>query len=134
MIVAFDGECLMCSRTIRFLADHDPHDRLRFTRLQDPRGRAMAARTGDTPPDSIIVEAAGPVLVRSDAILRILKSQGGPWSILAGVGRLLPRPVRDSLYDFVARHRHRWFGKADHCPVPGEALRQRLLDPSLPPD
>lgn len=128
IVIAFDGECLMCSRSIRWLAEHDRDDRLRFVRLQSPRGRAMEARAGTGSLATALVEADGRIYARSDAVLRVLRSLGGLFRLLAALGRLIPRRIRDGIYDFIAARRHRWFGRGDACALPSEALRRRLLD------
>lgn len=127
VIVAFDGECLMCSRTIRFCAERDPHERLRFTALQSERGEAMRERFGPDTPDSILVDSEGRILDRSDAALAIARVMAQPWRGLGRIAALVPRPLRNAIYDFVARNRIRWFGKGDACAMPSEALRRRLL-------
>lgn len=128
LVIAFDGECLMCSRGIRWLAEHDRHDRLRFVRLQSPRGRALEARAGTGTLATALVEADGRIHARSDAVLRVLHSLGGPFRLAAALGHLIPRRLRDAAYDFIAARRHRWFGRGDACALPSEALRRRLLD------
>lgn len=128
IVIAFDGECLMCRRSIRWLAEHDRDDRLRFVRLQSPRGRAMEVRAGTGSLATALVEADGRIYARSDAVLRVLRSLGGLFRLLGGLGPLIPRRLRDGAYDFVAARRHRWFGRGDACALPSEALRRRLLD------
>lgn len=128
IVIAFDGECLMCSRSIRWLAEHDRGDRLRFVRLQSPRGRTLEARAGTGSLATTLVEADGRIYARSDAVLRVLRSLGGLFRLLAGLGPLIPRRLRDGAYDFVAARRHRWFGRGAACALPSEALRRRLLD------
>jgi predicted DCC family thiol-disulfide oxidoreductase YuxK len=127
IVVAFDGECLMCSRGIRFLAEHDRDRRLRFLRLQDPLGRDLEARAGTAALSTMLVAAGGKVFSRSDGVLHALASFGGLWRGLAALGRLVPRPLRDAGYDFIAARRHRWFGKGDACALPSPALRERLI-------
>jgi predicted DCC family thiol-disulfide oxidoreductase YuxK len=117
LVVRFDGECLMCSRTIRFVAAEDRAGIIRFKPL-DAEGE----------PDSMLVETGGRVLDRSSGVLAILGALGGHWRAMALAGRLIPRPLRDLLYRFIARHRYRWFGKGDACGLPSEALKERLLD------
>ena len=63
---------------------------------------------------------------KSDAVLRILVGLGGPWRLL-GLLRLVPRPLRDIAYDFIARNRYRWFGKRDTCRMPTPEERERFL-------
>lgn len=128
IIIAFDGECLMCSRSIRWLAEHDRHDQLRFVRLQSPRGRELEARAGTHTLSTALVEADGRIHSRSDAVLRLLRALGGPFRLLGGLGHLIPRRLRDAAYDFIAARRHRWFGRGDACALPSEALRRRLLE------
>jgi predicted DCC family thiol-disulfide oxidoreductase YuxK len=127
IVVAFDGDCLLCSRSIRFLAEHDPQRRLRFVKLQSPRGQNMEERAGTGTLNTALVEADGVVLSRSDAVLRVMRELGGGWRILSALGRCIPRPLRDWAYDFIAARRHKWFGKGDACAMPSDALRERLL-------
>ena len=128
VIIAYDGECMMCSRGIRFLAEHDRGRRLRFVRLQSPLGREMDAGATDEALSTVVLKKDGKIFTHSDAILHILKVMGGPWAILGALGLMLPRALRDRLYRFVGGNRYRWFGKADACSLPSEALRERLID------
>ena len=127
-MVAFDGECLMCSRSIRWLAEHDAADQLRFVRLQSPRGREMEHRASARALMTMLVEAEGRIFSRSDAVLRLGRAVGGGFRLLAAIGSWVPRTLRDGAYDFIAARRHRWFGKGDACALPSEALRGRLLE------
>lgn len=129
IVVAFDGECLMCSRSIRWLAENDPAGRLRFVRLQSPRGREMEKQAGTGELMTALVEADGRVYSRSDAVLRICRALGWRFRVISWIGRtFIPRSFRDRAYDFIAARRHRWFGKGDACAMPSEALRKRLLE------
>jgi salicylate hydroxylase len=126
--VAYDGECMMCSRGIRFLAEHDSRHRLSFVALQSPLGREIEQQAGNASMSTVIVRKNGKVFTHSDAICQILKTMGGPWALLGTLGLLLPKGLRDRLYRFIARNRYRWFGKADTCSRPSPALRERLID------
>ncbi|HMQ15513.1 MAG TPA: DCC1-like thiol-disulfide oxidoreductase family protein, partial [Phycisphaerae bacterium] len=96
--------------------------------------RAAAARASAAPEsgveggvlDTVVLLRAGRVYVRSGAALRILRGLGFPWSLLS-ILLAVPRPVRDALYDGIARRRYRWFGRRDACAAPPE-LRSRFLD------
>lgn len=128
-VIYFDGVCGLCSRLVDFVIRRDPEGRFRFAALQSPRGEAILRMTGLPAGslESVIVEDGGRLYERSDAVLRVWRRLGFPWSLLA-VGVIVPRPLRDALYGFVARRRYGWFGKRDACRVPTPAERERFLD------
>jgi predicted DCC family thiol-disulfide oxidoreductase YuxK len=131
-IILFDGACNLCSGAVRFVISRDPHARCRFASLQSDAARAACAEVGyDLPasatPSTIVVIEGGRALERSDAVLAIARRMRFPWPVL-GVFCVLPCGLRDVLYGFVARHRYRWFGRADACMAPRAELQQRFLD------
>jgi predicted DCC family thiol-disulfide oxidoreductase YuxK len=132
-VVLFDGECNLCNGAVQFLLRRDRRARFRFASLQSDAGRALLAGTAlpAPAPDSIVLVQDGRVHVRSGAALRIAVGLGLPWS-LAAVCLIVPPPIRDWAYDFIARRRHRWFGRPTTCMVPGPELRGRFLDAAEP--
>jgi len=126
--VAFDGECLLCSRGMRFLAERDRHKRLRFVPLQSKLGREMEGNAGSSTLSTVLMKTGDRVLSRSDGILCALGALGGVWGVLAKLGRFAPRWLRDRLYDYIAAHRYRWFGKGGVCALPSDSLRERMID------
>jgi len=126
-ILFYDGDCGLCDGSVRWCLRHDRDRVLRFAPLQ---GSTYAALTLPDRPSAletlVLVDAAG-LHLRSDAVLRALGHIGGGWGAVAGVGRLVPRPIRDACYRFVARHRRRWFGGADQCRLPTILERSQLL-------
>jgi predicted DCC family thiol-disulfide oxidoreductase YuxK len=136
-IVLFDGECNLCSGSVRFVLARDRGDRFRFASLQSDAGRALLEKhhltgAGAGENGSIVLIDGHRVSTRSTAALRIAGRLKFPWPILS-VFLLIPRPLRDVVYTFIARHRYRWFGKADACAVdPSDAsgaasLRSKIL-------
>jgi predicted DCC family thiol-disulfide oxidoreductase YuxK len=101
----------------------------RFASLQSAAAQAaLAAASAPTSlPDSVVVIDDGDVLTLSRAVLRIARRLGFPWS-LACVAWVIPRPILDWGYRVIARNRHRWFGKADTCPLPRPDERELFLD------
>jgi predicted DCC family thiol-disulfide oxidoreductase YuxK len=63
-----------------------------------------------------------------DAALFVLRELGGSWRMLAALGRVLPKFLRDEAYNLVARNRYRVFGKFDACPLPDPKDRHKFLD------
>lgn len=118
---------------MQFILRHERQHVLRFAALESETGRQTRARHLDIAGiDSMIwVEHPGGseerVLIRSAAGLRIAGYMGGLWR-LALLARVIPRPVRDAAYDFIARHRHRLVTGAEQCYVPSPAVRRRFLD------
>lgn len=127
-VVLFDGECSFCNRWVDLLLRLDRKDTFRFAARQSPAGAAFAAQSGIPPGGvgSIIVVENGQVLLRSDAILRLITLLGFPFS-MAGVFRLIPAGLRDAAYDLIARNRHRWSRKVLQCGIPSPAERHRFL-------
>jgi predicted DCC family thiol-disulfide oxidoreductase YuxK len=127
-VILFDGVCVFCSRWIRFIAARDTEHRFRFTTIQSDYGRRMAQAFGIDPDDADTnaVVHGGVASLRSDGALTVL-------SLLPGWGwvRVLfavPRPIRDTVYNLVARNRYRIFGKYDVCFVGDASFRSRVLE------
>ena len=129
MIVVFDGQCLLCSRSVQLLLRHDRRGVLRFASIQGATGRALLAQA-QMQPDKLqtLLLVDGPrVWQQTAALMRIADVLGGPWR-LAWLVWLVPAPLRDGLYRLVARNRQRWFGVSTSCMVPPPDLRDRFLD------
>ena len=134
-IVLYDGVCGLCNRSVQFLLNHDKHERFRFASLQSDFARKVLGRHGLDPKDLDTVhvvenydQPGERVLQRSDAILRAGRELGGFWSASSAVARIVPRPLRDLVYRFVATNRYRVFGKYDTCMLPDPNQRSRFLD------
>ena len=75
---------------------------------------------------TFVLVSEGNAYVKSDAALRVARFLRMPWRLIAML-RVVPRPLRDLVYDIVARNRYRWFGRSDTCIVPSEAIRARFV-------
>ena len=129
-VLFFDGGCGLCHLSVRVLLRLDRRGRLRFAPLGGERFfAALAARPQADLPDSLVLLTPdGRLRVRSSAVLESLRLVGPPWSALAALAALVPRRLRDALYDAVARARHRLFRPpAASCPRVPARLRQRFL-------
>jgi len=133
-IVFYDGVCGLCNRLTQFLLQRDRHDRLRFASLQSDFAAQVLQRHGADPKDLdtvyVVMDYNEPneeLLARSDAILELGKEIGGIWSI-AGLGKAVPKTLRDWIYKQVARNRYRVFGKSDSCMMPDPKYRAKFLD------
>jgi predicted DCC family thiol-disulfide oxidoreductase YuxK len=133
-IVLYDGVCGLCNRLVQFLLRRDKRGRLRFASLQSDFAARVLTRHGIDPRDldtlHVVVnyeQADEQVLDRSEAILRASNELGGPWRPAATIARVIPRPLRDLAYRFVARNRYRVFGKYETCMLPDPDQQHRFL-------
>lgn len=136
-VLLFDGLCNLCDASVRWMLAHDKRATFRFASLQSAAARRVLVSVGeaslaesDTLGTVVLVEGAR-VWTRSDAALELLARLGFPWSV-AGVFRLVPRPLRDAVYDAIARRRTAWFGRRDSCARPEPGVRERFLDANEP--
>jgi predicted DCC family thiol-disulfide oxidoreductase YuxK len=132
-VLLYDGGCGFCTAIVQFIVDHERERTLRFAPLQGAtadRIFSYYSKLHDT--DSVVWVDRDPsgvperVLVRSAAVLRVARYLGGGWRLLTAFW-IVPRPLRDWVYDVVARHRHRLAG-AEVCPAPTSESRHRFLD------
>ena len=131
-VIFYDGVCALCHFAVRFLIARDRDGVLRFAPLQ---GETFAAFCAATPRqdglDSVIYvrrygSGEARVFVRSEAILQALRDIGGFWRVVSWA-RIIPRFMRDGLYDLIARRRYGWFGRYDECRLPTPRQRDQLL-------
>jgi predicted DCC family thiol-disulfide oxidoreductase YuxK len=124
-VVLFDGVCNLCNGMVRFVLARDPRGTFRFASLQSAAARRLLA--GAVPPETIVLIEAGKTYTKSCAALRIARGLRFPWPLLYGFVAV-PRPLRDLVYDWVARHRYAWFGKRESCMLPAPELRGRFME------
>ncbi|HXT13998.1 MAG TPA: DCC1-like thiol-disulfide oxidoreductase family protein [Gemmatimonadaceae bacterium] len=135
-LLLFDGTCGFCAESVQFVLAHESRARtLKFASLQSGVGaRVRSAHPELDGVDSVIwyEPAAGArgetILVRSGAVLHVLDYLGGVWRVLGWLARIVPRVVRDAVYDLVARHRHRLVRGGQVCVLPSADQRRRFID------
>jgi|SRR5215831_139368 len=133
-IVLYDGVCGLCNRAVQFLLKRDRHDRFRFAPLQSSFAASLLARHGidHTNLDTVYAlrnhgKPDEQLLTRGDAVLFFAEMLGGIWNV-ARLARMVPRPIRNRLYDLVARNRYRVFGKSEACMLPDQGYKHKFLE------
>ena len=134
-VLYYDGTCAFCAASVQFILKHERRGTARFAALQSAAGEALRARHPELagvdsmvwvePGDGTRTEAAS---VRSTAALKAAAYVGGPWRA-ALIGWIVPAPIRDGVYDLIARHRHRLLRGGERCFLPPPAARSRFLEP-----
>jgi predicted DCC family thiol-disulfide oxidoreductase YuxK len=126
-LILFDGDCVLCSGWVNFVIRRDAAERFRFAAIQSPYGRRLAERFGidRDNPETNAAFMDGRAYFKSDSTLAVLIDlPGWGWTRFA---YLVPKRIRDFVYDGVARNRYRLFGRRDTCLAPTPDLTSRFL-------
>lgn len=131
-LMLYDGSCGFCAASVQFILRHERQHTLRFAALESELGDALRARHPQlTGVDSMIwvdeQDGREHIQVRSGAALQAARYLGGTWGALGAIGALFPAPLRDGVYNFIARHRHRIMREPEQCYIPPPAVRARFL-------
>jgi predicted DCC family thiol-disulfide oxidoreductase YuxK len=124
-VILFDGVCNLCTGSVRFVIERDARKRFRFASLQSPVAERLLGRRDDL--ESMVLVQDGEIYRKSTAALRIARRLDGLWPALA-IFLVVPRFLRDAVYDWIGRRRYRLFGKRDVCWTPQPELADRFLD------
>ena len=129
-IIMFDGVCNLCNGSVQFILKHEKAPVFRFASIQSTTGKELLTWCGLPPDfsDAVIYIEIGSVNLGSTAALKIGQRLKFPWSILASIGLLVPKIMRDWVYNQIGKHRYQWFGKREICMVPTQELKARFYD------
>jgi len=128
-IVLFDGVCNLCNGSVTFILQREKEPLFQFASLQSEAGKRLLKWCG-LPKDynqAIILIDRGKIYFGSTAALKIGRTLKFPWSIVSCAGLIVPKLIRDWVYNQIAVHRYRWFGKTELCMVSTEKLKARFL-------
>jgi predicted DCC family thiol-disulfide oxidoreductase YuxK len=127
-LIVFDGVCVLCSGFVRMVVRLDRQNRFRFATAQSPFGEALfqkyGLRTDSYETNLVIIDGAA--FTRLDSFVAVMSELGWPWRA-AKLLLLLPRPLRDWLYERIAKNRYALFGRKDSCDIPSAQLRSRMI-------
>lgn len=126
----YDGICNLCNGAVRFIAKRDPHKQLTFCSVQSPKAEPYLKGIGLTRQDALkrfVFIQENRWSEGSTAALEIAGYLRYPWPLLKTL-LVVPFPVREAVFDLVAKNRYRFFGRSDCCQVPDLKLLERFLD------
>jgi predicted DCC family thiol-disulfide oxidoreductase YuxK len=128
-IVLFDGVCNFCNFWVNFAIKRDPKKKLRFTTLQGEAAGTLLPQYKIAPTDlsTVVVIENGKAYTQSSAALRVARHLSGGWKLFYGL-IVVPKFIRDGLYNIISRYRYKWFGKKDVCMIPTPELKERFLE------
>ena len=127
-VIVFDGVCNWCNAWVNFTLAHDLHGKFKFGTLQSQPAQQILKELGFHADDfeTFLLLERGRVFTKSTAALRIVRHLSGLWPLFY-LGIVVPRPLRDAAYDYIARRRYRLMGKSETCRVPTPAERNRFV-------
>jgi len=127
-VILFDGVCNLCNGAVTFVIDRDPDAYFAFAPLQSAAARALLGPDAEPAGalETVVLIENGHRYTHSAAALRIARKLSGTWPLLYAFV-VVPKPVRDSVYRWIAGNRYRWFGKTDACRLPTPELARRFL-------
>ncbi|WP_238354556.1 thiol-disulfide oxidoreductase DCC family protein [Fulvivirga marina] len=129
-LILFDGVCNLCNGTVNFVLDRDRSRCFVFGSLQSEKSKEIL-RSHHYDPEAlnsiVVITRSGRLMTKSNAALHIARQLSGGWKLLY-LFKILPRFIRDAVYDLVAANRYKWFGRQDHCRMTSPELKQRFLD------
>ena len=128
-IILFDGVCNLCNGSVIFILEREKQPIFQFASIQSERGKELLewCRLPKDFNQAVILIDERKIYLGSTAALKIGQYLNFPWSILSCMGLVVPRFIRDWVYNQIARHRYQWFGKRDMCMIPTESLRARFI-------
>ncbi len=129
-IILFDGICNLCNDSVLKVIKYDKKNHFVFVALQSKSGQDIInyLKIDVSKIDSIILYEPGVAYdIKSTAALKIMKDFGGFW-VLTQVFEILPTPIRDYFYDYIAKNRYKWFGKKESCMIPTPELKAKFLN------
>jgi predicted DCC family thiol-disulfide oxidoreductase YuxK len=128
-ILLFDGYCNLCNGLVKFVIKRDTRNRILFTPLTSEKGKLMLAEAGleVNNSDTVVFFSEGKYFIKSMAILKLMKTIGGGWKIFYSF-IVIPRFLRDFIYDIIARNRNRIFGKSETCLIPDSKTANRFME------
>lgn len=128
-VILFDGVCNLCSSVVQFVIKRDRKDIFKFASLQSYFGQALLKKYNlpDNAFNSFILFKNGKVYTKSTGALLVAKELGGAWPLLS-IFIILPAFIRDSVYNFIAANRYKWFGKKEACWIPSTGFRNKFYE------
>lgn len=128
-IILFDGVCNLCDSSVQFIIKKDKKDIFRFVALQSELGVTILRHIGISTSnlDSIVLYEPGDAYYyKAEAVLKIAKSFGGLYTLLS-VFSFFPKALNDTIYDYIAKNRYKWYGKKESCMIPSQEVSAKFL-------
>ena len=127
-IILFDGVCNLCNSSVQFVLQHDNKNQFLFASLQSDAARKLLLQFNYENEEmmSIVLIEDDKIYDKSTAALKIGKKLHPPWNFLYSF-IIIPKALRDVVYDVIAKNRYRWFGRRDKCIINKGKYKNRFI-------
>lgn len=127
-VILFDGVCNFCNGAVNFVIKRDKKALIQFAPLQSEKGRMFSRQFGFSEEDmkTFLFIEDGRVYTKSTAALRVCRYLGALWPLCYGF-IIVPKFIRDGMYNWIAKNRYKWFGKKETCMLPTPEVRTRFI-------
>jgi predicted DCC family thiol-disulfide oxidoreductase YuxK len=128
-IILFDGICNLCDASVQYVIKHDKKDSFRFVSIQSQLGQEILNYIGvdNKKVDSIVLYEPGiAYYLKAEAAFKIAKELNGIYRYL-GLFTNFPKVITNTIYDYVAKNRYKWYGKKESCLIPTDELKAKFL-------
>ena len=127
-VILFDGVCNLCTGSVQFILKRDKEKKFLFASLQSGYGQKLLEQSHlpTNTFNSFILYQDAKIFTRSTAALKMFQQLKG-WSWVK-IFWIVPKFIRDGLYDLIAKNRYKWFGQKNECWLPTPELKARFLE------
>ena len=127
-LILFDGICNLCTASVQFIIKRDPRAKFSFASLQSQVGQTIMKKYEQdiSALSTILLIRDQKVYSRSSAVLHIARELRGAWPLLYGF-IIVPKFIRDAVYELIAQNRYKWFGRRKDCMVPTAEHKARFV-------
>ena len=128
-ILLFDGHCSLCNAAVDFVLKRDAKKKLLLASIQGSAGQKILKKY-QLPPsylDTLVLVEQGKVYLGSTAALRVARLLGGGWPLFYLL-IIVPKGIRDRIYQWIGTHRYQWFGQKSSCRMPTASEKSRFLN------
>lgn len=128
-VLFFDGVCNLCNESVQFIIKRDSRSKFHFSSLQSDYAKENLPKelTEDDNLQSLVLKTGEHIKTKSSAVLEVVRHLGGLWPMVY-VFVIVPKPIRDFFYSWVARNRYKWFGRKNECMIPSAQLKSRFIE------
>ena len=120
--ILFDSKCNLCSKTVKRVMKLDKNKLFTFISNKSEYGKNIISNNNlnsITTETIVLFTTENKFLIKSDAAISIAVKLN-PLFLIFNTLFIVPKKIRDRVYDYVAKNRYKWFGENESCDITNE--------------